>query len=103
MITLYFFFFFCRKVNSFNFNVVNWGDENKMCTEVKVDESEFNSTEILDDNAIEKIGKEVNELIDLLGNDDDDDENKETSNLSAVRYPGLTLKSTKRDRESNGN
>ncbi|XP_060843554.1 N-acetyltransferase ESCO1-like [Rhopalosiphum padi] len=79
-----------RKDNSFNFKVVNWGDENRMST---VDQSDFNNTEILDDGTIEQIGQEVNELIELL--DDEDDENDST----AVRYPGLSSNSTKRNHE----
>lgn len=73
-----------------------------MSTVLRVEESEFNSTEILDDNAIEEIEKEVNNLIDLLDDDDDDNKMEETSNLTAIRYPGLTLKSTKRDHENMG-
>jgi len=58
-----------------------------------VDLSDFNNTEILDDGAIEKIGQEVNELIELLDDEDDDDDS------TAVRYPGLTSNSTKRNHE----
>jgi len=58
-----------------------------------VDQSDFNNTEILDDGTIEQIGQEVNELIELL--DDEDDENDST----AVRYPGLSSNSTKRNHE----
>ncbi|XP_008187096.1 N-acetyltransferase ESCO1 [Acyrthosiphon pisum] len=79
-----------RKDNSFNFKVVNWGDGNRMST---VDQSDFNNTEILDDGAIEQIGQEVNELIELLDDEDDDD------GSTAIRYPGLTSKSTKRNHE----
>ncbi|XP_001943493.2 N-acetyltransferase ESCO2 [Acyrthosiphon pisum] len=79
-----------RKDNSFNFKVVNWGDENRMST---VDQPDFNNTEILDDGAIEQIGQEVNELIELLDDEDDDD------NSTAVRYPGLASNSTKRNHE----
>ncbi|KAF0712677.1 N-acetyltransferase ESCO2-like [Aphis craccivora] len=60
-----------EKDNSFNFKVVNWGDENRMST---VDYSDFNNTEILDD---------------------EDDDNDST----AVRYPGLSSNSTKRNHE----
>lgn len=59
-----------------------------------VDQSDFNNTEILDDGTIEQIGQEVNELIDLL-DDEEDDENDST----AVRYPGLSSNSTKRNHE----
>lgn len=79
-----------RKDNSFNFKVVNWGDENRMST---VDQPDFNNTEILD-GTIEQIGQEVNELIELLDDEEDDD-----NNSTAVRYPGLTLNSTKRNYE----
>ena len=58
-----------------------------------VDQSDFNNTEILDDGAIEQIGQEVNELIELLDDEDDDD------NSTAVRYPGLASNSTKRNHE----
>ncbi|XP_015373116.1 PREDICTED: N-acetyltransferase ESCO2-like [Diuraphis noxia] len=79
-----------RKDNSFNFKVVNWGDENRMST---VDQSDFNNTEVLDDGALEQIGQEVNELIELLDDEDDDDDS------TAVRYPGLATNSTKRNHE----
>lgn len=59
-----------------------------------IDQSDFNNTEILDDSAIEKIGQEVNELIELLDDDEDDDDNHST-----VRYPGLASNSTKRNHE----
>ncbi|XP_025206358.1 N-acetyltransferase ESCO1-like [Melanaphis sacchari] len=80
-----------KKDNSFNFKVVNWGDENKMCT---VDQFDFNNTEILDDGTIEQIGQEVNELLELL--DDEEDDNNDST---AVRYPGLSSNSTKRNHE----
>lgn len=80
-----------RKDNSFNFKVVNWGDENRMST---VDYSDFNNTEILDDGTIEQIGQEVNELIDLL-----DDEEDDYNDSRVVRYPGLSSNSTKRNHE----
>jgi len=62
-----------------------------MCTD---DQSDFNNTEILDDGAIEQIGQEVNELIELLDDDEDDDDTS-----TAVRYPGLATNSTKRNHE----
>lgn len=58
-----------------------------------VDQSDFNNTEILDDGAIEQIGQEVNELIELLDDEDDND------NSTVVRYPGLASNSTKRNHE----
>lgn len=67
-----------------------------MSTKVKVEEADFDTIEILDDNAIEQ---EVEDLIDLLG---DDDDNEDEENSLAVRYPGLTSKSTKRDHDDNG-
>lgn len=88
--------FFSRKDNSFNLKVVNWGDENRMSTTIKVKESDFDNTEILDDNTIEEIGQEVNELIELL-----DDEEDCQDQSTAIRFPGLILKSTKRDHEDN--
>lgn len=91
-------FFFLRKINNFNYKVVNWGDENMMSTIIKKEEADFNNTEILDDNTIEQIGQEVNELIELLDEDDEDDDLHST----ATRYPGLTLNSIKRDHEDNG-
>jgi len=65
-----------------------------MSTKVQVEESDLNNIEILDDDAIEQIGQEVNELIELLDDDGDSD-----GQSMAVRYPGLTSKSTKRDHE----
>lgn len=67
-----------------------------MSTTIKVEETEFGTTEILD-NAIDQIGQEVKDLIELLNDDKDDD-----SNSVAIRYPGLTLKSTKRDHDNTG-
>lgn len=67
-----------------------------MSTTIKVEETEFSTTEVLD-NAIDQIGQEVNDLIELLDDDEVDD-----SNSMAIRYPGLTLKSTKRDHENTG-
>jgi len=58
-----------------------------------VDQSDFNNTEILDDGAIEQIGQEVNDLIELLDDEEDDDDS------TAVRYPGLASNSTKRNHE----
>jgi len=58
-----------------------------------VNQSDFNNTEILDDGAIKQIGQEVNELIELLDDEDDDDDS------TAVRYPGLTSNSTKRNHD----
>lgn len=73
-----------------------------MSTNIKVEPSEFNNTEILNDNEIEQIGQEVNDLIELL-DDDEDNAIDEQNNLStAIRYPGLTSKSAKRDHENNG-
>lgn len=67
-----------------------------MSTTIKVEEMEFNNTEILDDEAIQQIGQEVNQLIELLDDEDEDD------NHTVERYPGLVPKSTKRDHENNG-
>jgi len=58
-----------------------------------IEQSDFDNTEVLDDGAIEQIGQEVNELIELLDDEDDDDDS------TAVRYPGLTSNSTKRNHE----
>jgi len=58
-----------------------------------VDQSDFDNTEVLDDGAIEQIGQEVNELIELLDDEDDDDDS------TAVRYPGLASNPTKRNHE----
>lgn len=56
-----------------------------MSTQIKVEQSDFDNTEILDDAAINQIGQEVDELIELL---DDDEDDSHTS--TAIRYPGLT-------------
>lgn len=70
---------------------------NNLKTEFKTEEHDFNSIEILEDDVIEHIGQEVEELIELLDDNEDDD-----SHSTAVRYPGLTSKSVKRDIEDNG-
>ncbi|XP_050546495.1 N-acetyltransferase eco [Daktulosphaira vitifoliae] len=74
----------CRAENSFNLNVVNWGDENRMSTFIKNESSDFDNSEVLDDDAIEKIGQEVSDLIELL--DDEED-----THCTPIRYPGLTV------------
>lgn len=71
-----------------------------MCTKVKDEPADFNSIKILDDDEIEKIGQEVNHLIDLL--DDEDEDEDENDNHAVERYPGLELKSMKRDHGNNG-
>lgn len=68
-----------------------------MSSIIKVEETEFDTTEILDDNAIEKIGQEVENLIELLDDDDEDNDNDST----AIRYPGLSSKPSKRDHSDN--
>ncbi|XP_050434387.1 N-acetyltransferase ESCO1 [Adelges cooleyi] len=82
-----------RKENSFNYKVVNWGDENKMSTIIKNEQPDFDKVDILDDDAIEQIGQEVSDLIELL------DDEEEDSQPTAIRYPGLTLNSLKREPE----
>jgi hypothetical protein len=80
---------------------VNWVDKNIMSdnlkTEFKTDEQDFNTTEILEDDVIKHIGKEIKELIELLDDNEDDD-----SPSTAIRYPGLTSMSVKRENEDNG-
>ncbi|XP_025415356.1 N-acetyltransferase ESCO2 isoform X2 [Sipha flava] len=89
-----------KKENNFNFKVVNWVDKNIMSdnlkTEFKTDEQDFNTTEILEDDVIKHIGKEIKELIELLDDNEDDD-----SPSTAIRYPGLTSMSVKRENEDN--
>lgn len=67
-----------------------------MSTKIKDEPENFNSIEILDDDEIEKIGQEVNQLIDLL------DDEEEDANHTVERYPGLVPKSMKRDYGNNG-
>ncbi|VVC28270.1 Hypothetical protein CINCED_3A015619 [Cinara cedri] len=81
-----------KKEDNFNFNVVNWGDENMMSTSSRVLSLDIDNSEIMNDEAIEKIGQEVNDLIELLDDDADTD-----NDSTAIHFPGLTLKSTKRD------
>lgn len=65
-----------------------------------VKQSDIDNTEIMDDETIENIGQEVNDLIELLDDDADND-----NDSTAIHFPGLTLKSTKRNHENinNGN
>lgn len=65
-----------------------------MSTTVNVEKPDFDNTEILNDDAIEQIGQEVNELIELL----DDDEDSDGQSI-AIHYPSLMSKSAKRDHE----
>lgn len=62
-----------------------------MSTFIKNELPDFDNTEILDDNAIEKIGQEVSDLIELL------DDEEEDTHSTAARYPGLTVISDKRN------
>lgn len=94
-------FFFSRKDNSFNYKVVNWGgDENRMS--FKVEPTDFSGTEILDDDAIEQIGQEVNDLIELLDDGDDIDDDNFDDNSTAIRYPGLASNLSKRNHADSG-
>lgn len=78
--------------------MVNWGgDENRMST--KVEPTDFESTEILDDDALEQIGQEVNDLIELL---DDGEDLDEDTHSTAIRYPGLASSSSKRNHGDSG-
>lgn len=67
-----------------------------MSIQIKNEPENFNTIEILDDDEIEKIGEEVNQLIDLLDDDEEDDSH------TVERYPGLMPKSMKRDHGNNG-
>lgn len=69
-----------------------------MSTQIKVKQSDFDNTEILDDAAINQIGQEVDELIELLDDDEDEDDGHTST---AVRYPGLTS-NLKREYNDNG-
>lgn len=71
-----------------------------MSTKVKVEQSDFDNTEILNDDEIEQIGQEVQELIELL--DDNDEDSNGSNDSTAMRYPGLIPKCLKRDYETTG-
>lgn len=70
---------------------------NHLKTEIKREEHEFNSIEIIEDDFLKQIEHEVKELIELLDDNEDDD-----SPSTAIRYPGLTSKSIKREIEDSG-
>lgn len=70
-----------------------------MSTNIKIEQSDFDNTEILNDDQLEQIGQEVEELIELLDNDEDSNDSKEST---ALRYPGLISKTIKRNREDTG-
>lgn len=72
-----------------------------MSTKVKVEQPDFDNTEILNDDEIKQIGEEVQELIELLDNDEDSNDSKD-STVMRYRYPGLIPKSLKRNYETTG-